>query len=101
LFVGQELEAIGGLEEMGVQNVAYVWQSHGWEEPMERLEAWYPGDEYVDWCGYSFFSRWAEANMIAFARKHNKPVFIAEATPTISTGMTKIDGKLKRLRIAF
>jgi hypothetical protein len=83
------------LDEMGVQNVAYVWQSHGWEEPLEQLEAWYPGDEYVDWCGYSFFSRWDEANMIAFARQHNKPVFIAEATPTISTANTFLDGSTK------
>jgi len=79
-------------DEMGIDNVAYVWQSHGWEEPMEHLESWYPGDEYVDWCGTSFFSRWAEINMIEFARKHNKPVFIAEATPTISTDSVKTTG---------
>ncbi|MBX2875052.1 MAG: glycoside hydrolase family 26 protein, partial [Saprospiraceae bacterium] len=72
------------LDAMGVNNVAYVWQSHGWEEPMELLESWYPGDEYVDWCAYSFFSRWDETNMIEFARKKGKTVFIAEATPTIS-----------------
>lgn len=82
-------------DALGVENVAYVWQSHGWEEPMELLEAWYPGDEYVDWCGYSFFSRWDEANMIEFARKRGKPVFIAEATPTISTKTVKTTGKTK------
>ena len=80
---------------MGVNNVAYVWQSHGWEEPMELLESWYPGDNYVDWCGYSFFSRWDESNMIEFARKKGKPVFIAEATPTISTSTIKTNGKTK------
>ena len=83
-------------DSMGVDNVAYVWQSHGWEEPETLLEAWYPGDEYVDWCGYSFFSRWDEANMISFARKHGKPVFIAEATPTISTKTVKTNGKTKK-----
>ena len=83
------------LDAMGVNNVAYVWQSHGWEEPMELLESWYPGDEYVDWCGYSFFSRFDETNMIEFARKKGKPVFIAEATPTISTETTKTNGKTK------
>ena len=82
-------------DEMGVNNVAYVWQSHGWEEPMELLEAWYPGDEYVDWCAYSFFSRWDETNMIEFARKKGKPVFIAEATPTISSETVKTNGKTK------
>lgn len=82
-------------DEMGVNNVAYVWQSHGSDEPLELLESWYPGDEYVDWCGYSFFSRFQEANMIEFAKKHQKPVFIAEATPTISTETTHKNGKTK------
>ena len=82
-------------DENGVTNVAYVWQSHGWEEPMDLLEAWYPGDEYVDWCAYSFFARWDEANMIEFARKRGKPVFIAEATPTISTATVKTNGKTR------
>ncbi|MEL7222769.1 MAG: glycosyl hydrolase [Bacteroidota bacterium] len=71
-------------DEMGVTNVAYVWQSHGSDEPLELLESWYPGDAYVDWCGYSFFASWDQANMITFARQKGKPVFIAEATPTIA-----------------
>ncbi len=79
-------------DQAGINNIAYVWQSHGWEEPMDYLESWYPGDDYVDWCGYSFFSRWDETNMIEFARKHHKPVFIAEATPTISTDSVKTTG---------
>ncbi len=79
------------LENMFVTNVAFVWQSHGWGEPMELLESWYPGDEYVDWCAFSFFNRWDETNMIEFARNHNKPVFIAEASPTLPTENVKID----------
>jgi hypothetical protein len=71
-------------DEMGVNNVAYVWQSHGADEPMDVLEAWYPGDDVVDWCAYSFFNRHKEANMVDFARKKGKPCFIAEATPTIT-----------------
>ena len=82
-------------EEMGVENVAYVWQSHGWGMDQEELERWYPGDDYVDWCGYSMFSRGDEVQMIEFAQRHDKPVFIAEATPTISTETTKLDGKTK------
>lgn len=80
-------------EEMDIQNIAYVWQSHGWDEPMDYLESWYPGDEYVDWVAYSFFSRFEETNMIEFAKKHDKPLFIAEATPTISGPTTKTNGK--------
>ena len=79
-------------DAMGINNIAYVWQSHGFDEPMDLLESWYPGDDYVDWCSYSFFSRFEEANMIEFARKHNKPVFIAEASPTISTDSVKTTG---------
>lgn len=82
-------------DEMGVINVAYVWQSHGWGMSLEELEKWYPGDDYVDWCGYSFFSRWDEVQMIDFARKKGKPVFIAEASPTISTSTVKVNGKTK------
>jgi hypothetical protein len=80
-------------EEMGVENVAYVWQSHGWGLSVEELETWYPGDDYVDWCGYSFFSRFEESNMIEFARAKGKPVFIAEATPAISADSIRINGQ--------
>ena len=83
------------LDSMGVKNVAYVWQSHGWGTTQEQLESWYPGDEYVDWCGYSFFARWNEVEMIEFAKKKGKPVFIAEASPTISTPTVKTNGKTK------
>jgi len=80
-------------DEMGITNVAYVWQSHGSDCPTELLDAWYPGDDYVDWCGLSFFARWQEINMIEYARKIGKPVFIAEATPTIGSSTIKQNGK--------
>ncbi|NNE35053.1 MAG: endo-1,3-beta-xylanase [Rhodothermales bacterium] len=80
------------LEAQGVTNVAYVWQSTGWVSNFDHLEMWYPGDEYVDWCGFSFFSRWDEQKMVEFARMKGKPVFIAEATPTISSYTVKFDG---------
>ena len=83
------------LDVQGVTNVAYVWQSTGWVSNLEQLEEWYPGDEYVDWCGFSFFARWDEQKMIEFARMKGKPVFIAEATPTISDHTIKFDGDTK------
>jgi len=85
------------LDAMGVDNVAYVWQSTGWVSNQEHLEAWYPGDDYVDWTGFSFFSRWAEQEMITFSRRKGKPVFIAEATPTISTNTDKFNGKTEEI----
>ena len=83
------------LDEQGVTNTAYVWQSVGWVSDDYQLEEWYPGDEYVDWCGYSFFNRWEEARMVEFARRKGKPVFIAEASPTISDHTAKFDGDTK------
>ncbi len=81
-------------DSIGVSNVAYVWQSHGSGEPLDLLESWYPGDAYVDWCGFSFFAWWDQVNMIEFARQKGKPVFIAEATPTLKHP-TKEGGKTK------
>ncbi len=77
----------------GVTNTAYVWQSTGFMSPNDGdLESWYPGDDYVDWLGYSFFNRWEDQKMIPFAREKGKPVFIAEASPTISDVDAKTTG---------
>ncbi|WP_146106917.1 glycosyl hydrolase [Polaribacter porphyrae] len=70
------------LKEMEVNNVAFVWQSKGTGSNQKVLEDWYPGDEYVDWCGYSYFNN-PDTEMLTFARKNNKPVFIAEACPVL------------------
>ncbi len=81
------------LRAKGVTNTAYVWQSTGFMSLEDgQLEAWYPGDEYVDWLGFSFFNRWEDQRMIEFARKKGKPVFIAEASPTISDVDAKTTG---------
>jgi beta-mannanase len=50
------------------------------------LEAWYPGDQYVDWVGLSYFTpqdcNWSAVNeVVQFARAHNKPVMICESAP--------------------
>jgi Glycosyl hydrolase family 26 len=70
------------LDSMGVNNVAYVWQSKGAGANRKTFDEFYPGDEFVDWVAYSYFSP-AEANhpMLQFAKDHQKPLFIAEATP--------------------
>lgn len=108
---------VDGLDNRGVSNVAFVWQSS--TSPVddvldgyfsyggnllaarEDISEWYPGDEYVDWCGISWFISPTEASnyfgfddvqnlpnqddltdeMLAFARLHNKPVMIAESAP--------------------
>ena len=73
------------LQSEGVTNVAYTWQSKGYGSSLDQLEKFYPGDDYVDWCAYSYFDQ-SDTLMIDFARKHQKPVFIAESTPTMQDG---------------
>lgn len=84
----------------GVTNTAFVWQSTGFVSNQEQLEKWYPGDNYVDWCGFSFFNRWKEQEMIEFARKKGKPVFIAEAAPTISDFQAKFTGDTRETQLS-
>ncbi len=86
--------------EMQVTNVAFVWQSKGWGSNQEVLEEWYPGDDFVDWCAYSYFGN-PDTEMLTFARKHHKPVFIAEATPTLQTDNLFFDTDLKKEVIAL
>jgi len=80
------------LRARGIRNTAFVWQSTGAISSPEELEDWYPGDDYVDWLGFSFFHGWKKQNMIEFARGKGKPVFIAEASPTISNENSEIEG---------
>jgi Glycosyl hydrolase family 26 len=67
------------LQQYGASQVAFVWQSDGQGSEAE-LAAFYPGDAYVDWVGYTQFDLKGEG-MLAFAKAHNKPVMIAEASP--------------------
>ncbi len=78
------------LDSLGVDNVAFVWQSRGYGTSRTQLAEWYPGDEYVDWCAYSHFGQ-PDMNMIEFAELRKKPVFIAEATPIFQTGPNSYD----------
>ena len=75
-------------EALGVDNVAYVWQSAsycGGTYNGYPIENWYPGDEFVDWVGLSYFTPYdcgfSEVNkLVNFARQHGKPVMMAEAS---------------------
>ena len=93
---------VDGLRARGVDNVAYVWQSCAspidniLEGHKEDINDWYPGDNYVDWVGMSWFLLPNETapvggtvstqielanEVIDFAKAQSKPVMIAEATP--------------------
>lgn len=67
-------------DDLEVRNVAYVWQSAGINTA--NIDRWYPGDEYVNWLGYSHFDGQNSGQSIrTFANQHDKPIMIAEATP--------------------
>ncbi len=87
----------------GVNNVAYVWQSCAspiddiLEKKHENIQDWWPGDDYVDWLGLSWFMLPGEKplvsgydphtqkqladEVVSLARSKKKPVMIAESTP--------------------
>lgn len=70
------------LRAAGVKNAAYVWHSYA-SNSSRSIAPWYPGDDYVDWVGISYFDqpRSLMSRALAFAREHGKPLMIAEATP--------------------
>ena len=101
------------------KSIAFVW--HSWAAPrwIDDLNDFYPGDDYVDWVGISIFQQlypWASKvgnfaaggsieyveEVLEFAKRHAKPVMIAESTPF---GGMHWDGKRfgasKRLEIPF
>ncbi len=87
------------MRKRGVINVAYVWQAS--TSPIddvidgqhEDITDWYPGDDYVDWMGMSWFlppddmksgvpsQRVLADELVNFARAKKKPVMIAESAP--------------------
>lgn len=93
------------LRAEGSDNVQFVWQGAAAvadeviDGGQEDIRQWYPGDNYVDWMGFSWFMNPDETIQIAspayspptpreladeildFARERSKPVMIAEASP--------------------
>jgi hypothetical protein len=85
--------------------IAFCW--HSWAAPkVASLHYFYPGDDVVDWIGISIFQQlypWANSNnnddetssfgdfaggnrnqvqeVLEFAKRHDKPIMIAESTP--------------------
>jgi hypothetical protein len=86
---------VGLFSSKNITNVAFVWHASGFEPRNGlKLDSWFPGPEYVDWCGVSFFQQpydcqvatkcsfpYAEA-LVEFCSKTNGiPIMIAESTP--------------------
>jgi hypothetical protein len=68
--------------EAGVANVDYVWHSCAQDDVRDILP-WYPGDDYVDWVGLSYFDQPQSfmTHVVDFAEARGKPLMVAEATP--------------------
>lgn len=78
-------------DRLEVKNAAYVWQSAGLNNG--NIENWYPGDEYVNWVGFSHFESLSSGKrMEEFAAKHDKPIMIAEAAPRVD--LKSVNGEL-------
>ncbi len=85
------------LDSMGVNNIAYVWQSKGAGATRKVMDEFYPGDDYVDWVAYSYFIPADSSHpMIQFARDHKKPLFISES----STIFLDLNGVCKSLDLS-
>ncbi|MFA9397952.1 MAG: glycosyl hydrolase [Clostridiaceae bacterium] len=75
------------LRKNNIKNFKTVWQSSGYsEDSMDYLLNWYPGDDYVDWVGFSYFDQIANTgakSTLEIAKTKNKPVMIAESAPKL------------------
>lgn len=70
--------------KQSIHNVAYVWHSYA-STISQPLSDWFPGDEYVDWVGISYFNQPQHLMQPAldFAAQHAKPVMICESSPWV------------------
>jgi hypothetical protein len=73
---------VDALRTAKLTNFATVMASSG-IEPQGKWEEYWPGGDYVDWVGFSYWGKRENeaAVALAFARKVGKPVIIAESTP--------------------
>ncbi|RMG85016.1 MAG: hypothetical protein D6712_10185 [Chloroflexi bacterium] len=85
LYVQVFQRIVDRFNTLGVPNYATVWQSATAGYTYENYDwlAWYPGDEYVDWFGLSYFEPEIDTlnAFLNLAREHSKPVMVAESTP--------------------
>lgn len=96
---------VNRMRQCGASNIQFVWQSATspiddvLDQNHEDISRWYPGDDYVDWIGASWFvalddivatsstefrpstARILMDELVAFARGRKKPIMIAELSP--------------------
>ena len=76
------IRIVDTLRKSKAKNFATVMASIGLGTSKATWERYWPGDDYVDWLGYSYWSGGDQpSSTLEFAREKKRPVFIAEATP--------------------
>ena len=101
-YIAAYRHVVDVVRSSGASQVSFVWQAcssptdDSIEGERENIKDWYPGDEYVDWMGLSWFLQPYEIGkladftstqhaladeVLAFARAQNKPVMVAESAP--------------------
>lgn len=87
-YIGMYQKIVEIFTDEGVNNCSFVWQSaaYGYTYSGYSYDSWYPGDDYVDWVGLSYFkndttSENARDAIMSIAKRNGKPVMICESTP--------------------
>ncbi len=82
------IRIVDHLRQAGIDNFATVFASSTQFLPRETWEAYYPGSDYVDWLGYTWWSGDAGQTETAavpvahdLAREWGKPILMAEVGP--------------------
>ncbi len=104
LYIKAYQRIVDRFREMNIENVHFVWHTIAWRDktwPVYKPLSWYPGDDYVDVIGISFFDhkQSQERNVIAkIARDKHKPLIIAESSPF---KQTTVESKLEWMNGLF
>ncbi len=90
---------VDGIRKTGAKNVAYVWHSYAYLPTFggHDIMAWYPGDEYADWIGISFFPIQDpginRARLLEVCRERKRPMIICEASAIKDKGHENLSGE--------
>lgn len=79
-FVAAWRRIVDVFRQKGADNVAWVWSPNVPDVGPVLHNKYYPGDDYVDWVGVSFYSGNPMSNLNAIYRAYapRKPIFITE-----------------------
>ena len=75
------IRIVDTLRNAGITNFATMMHANGIDTSIETWEEYWPGDDYVDWVAYSYWSEVPSTASLDFARQKGKPVCLCEVTP--------------------